>query len=690
MNGKGDISTDYSFIIKNIDEAVKAPANLLSSSTGNTVRTPRQSLDNTLSTIGANTSAKRRRISELVGVEESDEERDFTTLHGSNAEILLINQKSSSSLKLQLQIDELKIINEQLKEQLQSYKSEHNIFKDQAARQLVFLEEQNKKLKSDLDARTQKYYDEKKKCQAALRQLEQTSATNKSNAVSAVDSNDQAEVNPKASQITIDSLKPSVREQQLEKDVEQLQLLLSSKAKELAAMSNAKLELEKKTFEIEQSLILIRSDNGNTDENKSELRLLRKQCSELETFLRRKSRDLEKMVEKAKNQTMLEEELNSTLTKLNLAQETIKTYHSMEVEYHRLVEEKKTFSQLFMTALRAQSHSSTGTNLSAVPSLEEEITPSKALNIFSEIQKECIVLQSHQGDLERNLVNMRQLLLKSEAKTHELELQKTEVTLKLEKLEAKQAVLSQQAKLHESEVLSLRSLLKTFDMEFSIGKPDVSKIVKLKETMIDDLRNELDNCKRVAAESLQSKIDLMQKVDELEKLIAEANAAKKIEAEDQSANAVVDAMKAQLDELLMDYNALQEITGVDYLPHKTQVLHLAQNPSTGVKLSMPCSLPMEIIKSLKAENKELKSRSSNDQERSNCDISPNSSMSTGDAGKATTSANNAHNISTFIQNAPGPNQVADPAKLNQRLKEMFKEKISTFREAVYLLTGYKV
>ena len=34
--------------------------------------------------------------------------------------------------------------------------------------------------------------------------------------------------------------------------------------------------------------------------------------------------------------------------------------------------------------------------------------------------------------------------------------------------------------------------------------------------------------------------------------------------------------------------------------------------------------------------------------------------------------------------------VADASKLNQRLKEMFKERITSFRESVYLLTGYKV
>jgi Mitotic checkpoint protein len=32
----------------------------------------------------------------------------------------------------------------------------------------------------------------------------------------------------------------------------------------------------------------------------------------------------------------------------------------------------------------------------------------------------------------------------------------------------------------------------------------------------------------------------------------------------------------------------------------------------------------------------------------------------------------------------------DASKMNIRLKEMFKEKIQAFREAVYLLTGWKV
>lgn len=36
------------------------------------------------------------------------------------------------------------------------------------------------------------------------------------------------------------------------------------------------------------------------------------------------------------------------------------------------------------------------------------------------------------------------------------------------------------------------------------------------------------------------------------------------------------------------------------------------------------------------------------------------------------------------------NNVVDSQKMNQRLKEVFREKIAEYREAVYLLFGYKV
>ena len=49
------------------------------------------------------------------------------------------------------------------------------------------------------------------------------------------------------------------------------------------------------------------------------------------------------------------------------------------------------------------------------------------------------------------------------------------------------------------------------------------------------------------------------------------------------------------------------------------------------------------------------------------------------------------NINTNINtNSSTGTTTADANKLNLRLKEMFKERITKFREAVYILTGFKV
>lgn len=53
---------------------------------------------------------------------------------------------------------------------------------------------------------------------------------------------------------------------------------------------------------------------------------------------------------------------------------------------------------------------------------------------------------------------------------------------------------------------------------------------------------------------------------------------------------------------------------------------------------------------------------------------------------------NSNNISNFISHTTSSANTnsTDMNKLNLRLKEMFKERITKFRESVYLLTGFKV
>lgn len=78
------------------------------------------------------------------------------------------------------------------------------------------------------------------------------------------------------------------------------------------------------------------------------------------------------------------------------------------------------------------------------------------------------------------------------------------------------------------------------------------------------------------------------------------------------------------------------------------------------------------MKQLRVENKELKDK---------LKASIDASNSAANDQKVSLDENNHSSVG---------NSNMDPNKLNQRLKEMFKEKIATFRESVYLLTGYKV
>lgn len=102
------------------------------------------------------------------------------------------------------------------------------------------------------------------------------------------------------------------------------------------------------------------------------------------------------------------------------------------------------------------------------------------------------------------------------------------------------------------------------------------------------------------------------------------------------------------------------------------MLRLKHNPSQKSVSSSASTIPREIIKRLRVENKELKEK---------LQVSIDASTTAANEQKASHDENN---------HSPIGAANVDPNKLNQRLKEMFKEKIATFRESVYLLTGYKV
>ena len=77
---------------------------------------------------------------------------------------------SMKSFRSAADLDELRLVNEQLQDELRSAQDEMDRVKEKHGRQIVFLEEENDKLKKVATEAKEKYFDEKKKWQAKYRE----------------------------------------------------------------------------------------------------------------------------------------------------------------------------------------------------------------------------------------------------------------------------------------------------------------------------------------------------------------------------------------------------------------------------------------------------------------------------------------------------------------------------------------
>mmetsp|Transcript_31687 Transcript_31687/g.32280 ORF Transcript_31687/g.32280 Transcript_31687/m.32280 type:complete len:267 (+) Transcript_31687:245-1045(+) len=183
-------------------------------------------------------------------------------------------------------------------------------------------------------------------------------------------------------------------------------------------------------------------------------------------------------------------------------------------------------------------------------------------------------------------------------------------------------------------------------------------------------------------------------------------------------------LRSRVVELQDQLECLQRAVGIDYIPGKTKVLHIADNPYASARQQFLKSRSdmteeehrvniFDEVKRLRTENRRLQAlciQHTEEEMRSRCASSAGSGgAGTGSAagsgetegeGETETEALGlSMNMSSFGNSTMNTSTTGggsatsvgiDSAKMNKRLKEMFRERISCFREAVYLLTGYKV
>ena len=155
---------------------------------------------------------------------------------------------------------------------------------------------------------------------------------------------------------------------------------------------------------------------------------------------------------------------------------------------------------------------------------------------------------------------------------------------------------------------------------------------------------------------------------------------------DSPKGSLVTKLTGEVANLRDDLDRIKAASGLDYVPGKVRVIHMKENPALvaarsrgGAALNKhqamqsQSSIPREALKAAKAEIKRL---------RESTDTANSKGM---ELEKPTTGVR----VEDAPPAAPVPSAI-DSSKLNLRLKEMFKERITTFRECVYLLTGWKI
>ena len=567
---------------------------------------------------------------------------------------------SITSIRESVENHELNIFIEKLQDQLNNARNDMKLLKECDERQLFFLETENVRLKKLSEEKSNKYYDEKKKWQAKLRILEAENIALKQNKIKIMsNTNTSTPISSATSSTTNNNCL-----------LNHMENTINDKSNEIKNLTIKNIELHSHLKKLEQDILLFNANISTDSTNLEEVSELRKRCSDLESKLRRKSRECERLEQKLINQQLMEDQIVALKSKLKASHINTDQLQELEASCQALTKEKQQWVTVF-EGMQVNDKVETGTDCSETSIVAsflnikydsnlQNVNPVAILRTLSSTQKRCALLLKSQGELEVTIAEQRIKISNATSISRELERKYEDAVFQIETFESNLALAQQRIRLFEGEVTSLRVILESLILEFQIGNPDVSSILKSKDNIIKTLRQELDDSRNwVKAYALE--IETNTKVRD--QFIEENNFPEKSQKND--------LMSLEIEKYKRDFIALTQVSGMDYLPENTKIVHLIHNPVTHIMgKSLVSSIPKEKINYLCREIKKLNhnyTKSENSDNHMDHAINQDHSM----------------NNSTMLCSA-------DSLKLNRRLKEMFKERISSFREAVYLLTGYKI
>jgi mitotic spindle assembly checkpoint protein MAD1 len=206
-----------------------------------------------------------------------------------------------------------------------------------------------------------------------------------------------------------------------------------------------------------------------------------------------------------------------------------------------------------------------------------------------------------------------------------------------------------EATLFQREADSLRQLIQTFEEQIERGEGEVKVLdistppLQLRlDTLTEQLRVLQDSHTALTQQLEASQAETLQATAELDRVRTKFAQLREALSVEKDKVAAYEARVIQAEQLAGKGS---------FDPQRTRVLHLTETP---------------LVQSLKEQIQGLQ------------------------AQLAESASNTPEHMATHKAAGDGAVALANPDKLNQRLKETFKEQIAIFREAVYLMTGFKV
>ena len=487
----------------------------------------------------------------------------------------------SDSRKSSGDVDKWRILSQDLKVKYNLEKDERQREKDRFLRQLEFMETELKTLRKTLADKSEKFYEEKRALHTKIRDLEATAGATTSGvpcAITSVRSEDNEARSDLLWTERLEGMEETVRE----------------KIGEITKIRQENALMEDKYVQLEQAYTLLKHKIAEpSKENNVDTANYRQKCSELEALNRDKSRIIEKLERKLSNQNLLEQEIGSLNSKLSNAKESADVVSAMQSSIQKLMQERDEWHVLFNDA---QKHHKLITDPDSVELITDKLdTPVQVLRLLRRTQETAALFMRKAAEFESLLATTKKQNVQIENKYKSLEAELVDSKSSVENSAMQRQVLTKQSELFEKEVVSLRMLLKSFDAECRIGRPEVASILSSKDEIIESCRSLLDSAREETKVTLQRNSELQLDIAKLHDIMknkkeesheiikqeapnaVEQRSQSELLSENRANNSetnnvkLIASLRAEVDKLSSRLQYFKRSFGVDHIESETRV-----------------------------------------------------------------------------------------------------------------------